>query len=477
MMTHYPKAGKGKKWTIKELNSIPVEWKGHSISDGEGLSGEVRVSKNNDISIRFKYAFKWQQKVAWFACGTYPDTDMLTIRQIRDEAKNTVSKGIDPRLKKKADKVIAQNETLAVIAEAQELERQNLTLNDMFNDWIANGVARQDGNQEIQRLFNKDVLPNIGSAPVKDIKESDILNVYRGILERGTQVNPRFRSLVKLAADMRQLFKWAEARQPWRALLIEGNPALLANEKILLDVNYTEERDRILTPTEIAELDQLIKFEAQTYIEAVNKSNANRPLNESTQCAIWICLSTLSRIGELLMARWDHVDFQAKEWFIPRENVKSTRGKKQDHHVFLSDFALAQFKRLYEESGHTDWCFPSKDEKSHVDVKSVSKRIGDRQVKFKDRTKEGMNRRHDNSLAVGDREWTPHDLRRTGATMMQELGIDINIIDRCQNHVLAGSKVRRHYLKYEYKDEKAHAWAKLGEKLQSILDSPIVNVK
>ena len=176
---------------------------------------------------------------------------------------------------KKADKVIAQNETIAAIAEAQELERQNLTLNEMFNDWIVKGVARQDGNQEIQRLFNKDVLSKVGSMPVKDIKESDILNVYRGILERGTQVNPRFRFLVKLAADMRQLFKWAEARQSWRALLIEGNPALLANEKILLDVNSTEERDRILTPTEIAELDRLIKFEAQTYIEAVNKSNAN----------------------------------------------------------------------------------------------------------------------------------------------------------------------------------------------------------
>ena len=94
------------------------------------------------------------------------------------------------------------------------------------------------------------------------------------------------------------------------------------------------------------------------------------------------------------MARWDHVDFKTREWFIPRENVKSTRGKKQDHHVFLSDFALVQFKRLYEESGHAEWCFPSKDEKSHVDVKSVSKRIGDRQVKFKDRTKESTNHRH-----------------------------------------------------------------------------------
>ena len=53
--------------------------------------------------------------------------------------------------------------------------------------------------------------------------------------------------------------------------------------------------------------------------------------------------------------------------------------------------------------------------------------------------------------------------------MMQELGININIIDRCQNHVLAGSKVRRHYLKYEYKDEKTKAWEKLGDKLQEIL--------
>ena len=28
-----------------------------------------------------------------------------------------------------------------------------------------------------------------------------------------------------------------------------------------------------------------------------------------------------------------------------------------------------------------------------------------------------------------------------------------------------------------HKDEKAHAWAKLGEKLQSILDNPCVNIK
>ena len=55
-MVHYPKAGKGKKWTIKELNAITAEWKGDTLSDGEGLIGEVRMSKKNDISIRFKYS-------------------------------------------------------------------------------------------------------------------------------------------------------------------------------------------------------------------------------------------------------------------------------------------------------------------------------------------------------------------------------------------------------------------------------------
>ncbi|WP_217907313.1 hypothetical protein [Janthinobacterium sp. PC23-8] len=65
--------------------------------------------------------------------------------------------------------------------------------------------------------------------------------------------------------------------------------------------------------------------------------------------------------------------------------------------------------------------------------------------------------------------WTPHDLRCTGATMMQTLGISLELIDRCQNHVLSGSKVRRHYMLHDYADEKRAAWAALGEKLISVV--------
>lgn len=67
-------------------------------------------------------------------------------------------------------------------------------------------------------------------------------------------------------------------------------------------------------------------------------------------------------------------------WFIPAEATKGHKGKRQDHHVFLSPLAMMQFKRLHAETGHTAFCFPAKDERSHINTKTVSKLIGDRQV-------------------------------------------------------------------------------------------------
>jgi hypothetical protein len=50
-MTRYPKAGEGQRWTIRELLAIPETWKGDTLSDGGGLSGEVRVSKDGKVSV------------------------------------------------------------------------------------------------------------------------------------------------------------------------------------------------------------------------------------------------------------------------------------------------------------------------------------------------------------------------------------------------------------------------------------------
>ena len=60
--------------------------------------------------------------------------------------------------------------------------------------------------------------------------------------------------MIALTADVRQMFKWAERYQPWRALLIEGNPAVLANINLLIYNDYSEERKRTLSDTELQKL-------------------------------------------------------------------------------------------------------------------------------------------------------------------------------------------------------------------------------
>jgi integrase len=167
------------------------------------------------------------------------------------------------------------------------------------------------------------------------------------------------------------------------------------------------------------------------------------------------------------MARWSHVDLEKATWFVPRENTKTN----VDWQVFLSDFAIRHFKELHALTGDTDWCYPARVQEGHVSVKTVTKQVGDRQMRFKTR-KALAHRRNDDSLVLAGGlrgEWTPHDLRRTAATMMQSLRVSPDVIDRCQNHALLGSKVRRHYLHYDYADEKREAWRVLGERLDVIL--------
>ena len=61
--------------------------------------------------------------------------------------------------------------------------------------------------------------------------------------------------------DLVQLFKWAQMRQPYRRLLVEGNPMdLIEIEKILPDnFDSGSVRDRILYPNDIRELGNIFE--------------------------------------------------------------------------------------------------------------------------------------------------------------------------------------------------------------------------
>ena len=470
-MTRYPKSGRGRKWTVAELKTLSLQWRGDSLADSDGLVGTVRAGDADAITVHWRYAFKREGRVAWHYCGTWPLVSLEGIRAARDAARAALKRGADPNEKRLADRIVERERVRATIDADQRRRAEDATVEEMARAWLKTGVLRKDGNAELRRAFEKDLLPCVGARPVRLATEQDLRDALIAIVARGAN-----RVAVRLWRDLRQMFAWAEKRQPWRKLLIDGNPAELVRIETIVPVDYdmSNVRERTLNAREIVELRDILRRMALDYAQADDKRRAVRPLQAESQAAIWIALGTLCRIGELLMTPWKHVDLEAATWFIPKENAKGARGKKQDQLVFLSAFSLGQFKALHALTGNTEWCFPSRGGGSHVDVKTVSKQIGDRQHRFKDR-KTLKGRRNDDSLVLArgaNGAWTPNDLRRTGATMMQALGVAPEVIDRCQNHVLKGSRVRRHYLTHPYDTEKREAWNRLGTAIEEILGAP-----
>lgn len=441
----------------------PME-KERLIADGGGLF--LRVLPTGFKSWLLVYSFGGKRSK--LAIGNAADVPLAAARDTATQERARIAAGADPRvamMEREAEQS-AQREALA----AAEILRQReaSTLQDMFDAWIINGVQRSDDNAELRRTFGKDILPKLGKQPVRSITDTEL----RDALRKVGRVRKRGRTAARMLMEVRQMYRWAIKRQPWRALLTDGNPAELIETKQVVPMGYQPVfRDRVLKPSEIAELRDIFASMQAQYDAADNRRSADRPIQQETQLALWLCLGTACRIGELTKARWEHVDLEAGTWFVPRENTKT----RVDWRVYLSDFALRHFKALHAITGvgdnKSEWCFPARHQKGHVDVKTMSKQVGDRQMLFKSR-KPLKNRCNDNTLVLSggaNGEWTPHDLRRTAATMMQALGVSLDVIDRCQNHVIPGSKIRRHYMHHDYADEKRDAWGRLGKRIDAIL--------
>jgi integrase len=426
-----------------------------------GLQGEVRKTKSGGVTIRFRAPYKWAGKLAWFSCGTFPHAPLEEIRREAAWCREQVEKGVNPQDKREADRLQAQADIRAVLAEEEARKSRDKPVASMVADWLSRGVRRADDNTELQRILGKDVLPTLSDIPTRLVSEEMLAARVRAVADRDSP-----RMAVVVFRILTQLYTWANKREPWRTLLREGqggNPMELVELKPLLPKNYDIHniRDRVLSEREISTLSHAMRQTREAYEAAPNKRTATQPLENATAASVWICLSTLCRIGELSKARWENVNLDERMWFVPKEDTKE---KQSDLKVHLSTFALRVFSHLAARRTTSPWVFPSiNDPTVHRDPRTVAKQLKDRQGGS------GLPGRVSNStLALEGGSWTPHDLRRTGATLMQRLGVSLDIIDRCQNHVLAGSKVRRHYLHYAYEAECREAWNRLGDHLDTL---------
>jgi integrase len=183
----------------------------------------------------------------------------------------------------------------------------------------------------------------------------------------------------------------------------------------------------------------------------------NARLTKATELAVWILLATCSRVGELSKAKWSDVDINAGTWVIPAGNAKN----RKPHTVFLSDFAARQFNALRGVCESDVWVYPNRTNESHMDLKGIVKQLRDRQ------RAEPLAKRSAAvaTLRLHGGDWVPHDLRRTGATMMASLGVMPEIIERCLNHI-EQNKMTRIYQRYDFSAEQQRAWSLLGQRLE-----------
>ena len=456
-----------KNWTVKEVEAAKPKPSEYKLTIDRGLY--IRIATSGVKTWLIRYVVDGKQKQYRlpepFGRSGKGFKSLVEAKAKNAEIQSLARSGIDFQIQR--EEIEAEKKQRAYIERVQ-----NLTLNDLYEVWIMEGVKRIDGNEELIRTFKLHILPFVGNIPLKELNDRHLTNLYKRII-----ASEKHRTAVVVSKSLVQILTWAEKRKPYRALLIDGNPALLADITPLLPSDYTPKRERYLSIDEIKKLQSVFVGTETNYAITPAKYGTERPLKKEVQLAMWICLGTLCRIGELLMAEWKHVDFEKRMWHIPKENTKGVKRKKKAQNVYLSDFTLKQFEQLQKMTGKTKWLFPARNNEKHVCVKSASKQIGDRQAMFKKHRQKMQHRAENNSLVLGDIEWTPHDLRRTGSTMMQELKIPRDVINFCQNHVV-GSKIDEHYLHYKYADDKKDAWIKLGDMLQAILKvDNVVSIK
>lgn len=162
------------------------------------------------------------------------------------------------------------------------------------------------------------------------------------------------------------------------------------------------------------------------------------PTLPTIRLGLRLILLTMVRKSELLDATWGEVDFENAVWCIPKERMK--RGKP--HNVYLSRQAL-DIMIAETCAGISRYLLPSRYDADAPMSRATFNRI----------TYAVVERAKKAGLPLG--EFTVHDLRRTGSTLLNELGFNSDWIEKCLAHE-EGRSSRGIYNKAEYEHQRRH---------------------
>lgn len=258
--------------------------KDYTLPDFDGLS--LAVSATGGKSWHFRYY--WAAKQKRMSLGTYPEVSLREARALRDETRALLAKGINPKIDRKQKlrsvRLATENSFKAVYR--QWLAHRRLDLKE----------GRQSTLAQIQRVFDKDVLPALGTVTIFDIHRPNLLDVLARIEQRGA-----FTTAEKVRTWFRQVFRFAMVK-------VDG-----------LEANPASDLDVVAAPKPpVAHNPFLRLHELPDLLHKLRRYRGTI----TTQLGLRLLLLTGVRTGELRLATPDQFDLERGLWIIPPEVVK-----------------------------------------------------------------------------------------------------------------------------------------------------------
>lgn len=398
--------------------------KDFSLTDANGLS--LFIARSGTKSWHFR--FSWLGKQPRYSLGTYPEITLKEARELRDQARALVAKGIDPRVKRRAEKNLAA---------AQALN----TFEAVANEWHAFKAPRmaaavRGGSVQARFYLDKDLIPVLGKIPIADVTRADVLTALRRIEKRGALNSAR-----KCRSWLNEIFRYG---------MVSGYLGL--NPASDLDIVAQQEPPVRHNP-------MLLRSELKEFFHQLELSTAAAYV----KCAIRILWLTGVRTTELRNATIDQIDMDAGLWTIPPDAVKQLkkrirRQSKEDevppYLVPLSRQAVEEMRRVHQLTGGYRLLIAGRNDPrqpiSNGTVNSALKRMG-----------------YEGRL-------TGHGIRASISTALNEMGYNADWIEAQLSHA-SGSQVRRSYNHAEYVAQRRVMMQEWADFIETLCSSDAVS--
>lgn len=260
-------------------------------------------------------------------------------------------------------------------------------------------------------ILDRDILPVFKSRLLSEISPDDLRDLCDKLKGRGAPAT---------AIHVRDIIK-----QIYGFAILHGEKvANPADDVGPSSIATFVARDRALSPSEIR-----IMLKQLEYV-------ASYP---TIKLGLRLILLTLVRKGELIHATWDEIDFENALWTIPKARMKAGKA----HNIYLSQQALDIMIALRTCAGGSRYLLPSRYDGDKCMSNATLNRVGQIVV---ERSK---------AKGLPIENFTVHDLRRTGSTILNELGFNSDWIEKCLAHE-DGRSSRGIYNKAEYAEQRRH---------------------